>query len=53
MDGSGERRQAELERECEMDSSVLEEAAGRLEQFMQPFVESYPRRLQAKLLLSR
>lgn len=47
MDGSWERRKAELERECEMVPGLLEESAARLEEFMQPFVESYPRRLQA------
>lgn len=46
MDGSGERRRVELERECEMDSAVLEEAAGRIEEFMEPFVESFARRSQ-------
>lgn len=46
MDGSWERRKVELAAECEMDAAVLEEAAGRLGEFMQPFVESFSRRLQ-------
>ena len=46
MDGSGEQRRAELERECELNSVVLEEAAGRWGEFMEPFVESFARRSQ-------
>ena len=52
MDGSGERRKVELERECEMDAVVLEAAARQIEEFMEPFVESFARRSQRALARS-
>jgi SRSO17 transposase len=47
MDGSWDQRKDELERECEVDPALFEETAGRLEEFMRPFLESYSRRTQA------
>lgn len=47
MEGAQRRRLEELERECEMDEGLFADVAGKLEEFMRPFVDSYARRTQA------
>ena len=47
MDGSMQRRKAELELECEVDASVFAGVTERMVEFMEPFLGSFSRRTQA------
>ncbi len=47
MDGWFTRRKRELEAECVVPSKAMAQAAGRLDDFMQPFLRSYRRHEQA------
>src|SRR6056297_4246793 len=47
MDRSFEKRKQELEAECHVSKNLFAEVAGRLEEFMKPFVAHYRRTDQA------